>query len=146
KLAIDRGWQPYVILTPVAATWVDVDALAAVSGKPVRVHPRPPDESDPLPNADAILVAPLTFNTINKWAAGISDSVALGLLNELLVGGPPIVAAPCAKSALRAHSAYGPSIRLLVSAGVTVLDQDVIVERGSDRLARFRWPKVVDAL
>jgi phosphopantothenoylcysteine synthetase/decarboxylase len=134
------------MLTPVAATWVDIDALAAVSGNPVRVHPRQPDEQDPLPTADAVLAAPLTFNTINKWAAGISDGVALGLLSELLVGGPPIVAAPCAKAALRAHPAYGLSIDMLASAGVTVMDPETIVERGPDQLARFRWPKVVRAL
>jgi flavoprotein len=28
------------------------------------------------------VVAPATFNTINKWAQGISDTLALGLLNE----------------------------------------------------------------
>ena len=64
----------------------------------------PPDH-DPLPAADAILAAPLTFNTINKWAGGISDTVALGLLNELLVGGPSIVAAPCVKGTFQAHPA-----------------------------------------
>jgi phosphopantothenoylcysteine synthetase/decarboxylase len=146
KLAIERGWQPYVTLTPMAATWVDVDALAAVTGNPVRVHPRRPDEEDSLPNADAVLAAPLTFNTINKWAAGVSDNVALGLLNELLFGGPAIVAAPCAKSALRAHPAYGRSIQLLASAGVTIVDQRTILERGPDGRAHFRWPELIRAL
>jgi phosphopantothenoylcysteine synthetase/decarboxylase len=146
KLVIDRGWRPYVILTPVAATWVDVHALAAVTGNPVRVHPRLPDEQDPLPNADAVLAAPLTFNTINKWAAGISDTLALGLLNELLVGGPPIVAAPCAKRALSAHPSYGQSLNMLTSADVTVVDQDSVVERGPDGLARFRWSRVLRTL
>ena len=32
--------------------------------------------------ADAIIVAPATFNTINKWAQDISDTYALGLLAE----------------------------------------------------------------
>jgi hypothetical protein len=36
----------------------------------------------PLPPADAIAVAPATYNTINKWAAGISDTLALGILCE----------------------------------------------------------------
>jgi hypothetical protein len=35
-----------------------------------------------VPEADAVLAAPLTFNTINKWAAGISDTLALGLLSS----------------------------------------------------------------
>lgn len=145
-LAREHGWQPSVILTPTAATWVDLDVLAAVTNQPVRVHPRRPEEQDPLPNADAVLAAPLTFNTMNKWAAGISDTLALGLLNELLVAGPPIVAAPCAKTALRAHPAYGPSLSTLDHAGVTIIDQDAIVQRGPDGLARFRWHSIFDAL
>ena len=30
-----------------------------------------------LPEPDAIIVAPATFNTINKWAAGIADTLRL---------------------------------------------------------------------
>jgi flavoprotein len=34
-----------------------------------------PDEPDELPAADAVVVAPATFNTVNKWAAGIKPDV-----------------------------------------------------------------------
>jgi phosphopantothenoylcysteine synthetase/decarboxylase len=146
KLAIEDGWQPCVILTPTAADWVDVERLAAITGLPVRVHPRRPDEQDPLPTADAVLGAPLTFNTINKWAAGISDTLALGLLNGLLVGGPPIVAAPCAKDALRSHPAYSPSIRALTNVGVRFLDQEALVSRDTDGRATFNWQLVMHKL
>ena len=105
----------------------------------MRVDLRRPDEQDPFPPADAVLAAPLTFNTINKWAAGISDTVALGLLNELLVGGPPIVAVPCAKAALRAHPAYAANIQLLDHAGVQFLDQADVASRGADGLIVFDW-------
>ena len=44
-----EGWKPYVILTPSAATWVPVNEIAAVTGSPVRVHPRLPGEQDPFP-------------------------------------------------------------------------------------------------
>jgi phosphopantothenoylcysteine decarboxylase len=57
----------------------------------VRVHPRLPTELDLLPDAEAVLAAPLTFNTINRWAAGISDTLALGLVNESLGSALPIV-------------------------------------------------------
>lgn len=145
-LARERGWRPCVILTPTAASWVDLDALAAVTSQPVRVHPRRPEEQDPLPNADAVLAAPLTFNTINKWAAGISDTLALGVLNELLVDGPAIVAAPCVKGALQAHPAYESSLDRLRAAGVVIIEQAGVVDRGPDGLARFDWPVVMRAL
>lgn len=143
RLAIEEGWDPCVILTPTAADWVDVDRLAELTSKPVRVHPRRPDEQDPLPMADAILAAPLTFNTINKWAGGISDTLALGLLNELLVDGPPILAVPCAKPALRAHPAYPVSIRRLIAAGVVLQEQDDVTSRGADGLPVFDWLTVL---
>jgi hypothetical protein len=85
-----------------------------------------------VPEADAVLAAPLTFNTINKWAAGISDTLALGLLNEQLVEGLPIVAAPCVKAAMRTHPAYPASIERLSGAGAQFLDQDELVAKGAD--------------
>lgn len=127
RLLTDRGWTSYVILTPTAATWVDVAALSEASGQPVRVEPRTPADPDPLPPADAVIVAPLTFNSLNKWAAGISDTLALGLLNEALGLGLPIIAAPCVKEALRRHPAYPCSVDRLRSSGVTVLDRNDVV-------------------
>lgn len=146
QLATEQGWRPCVILTPVAATWVDIDRLADITQSPVRVNPRPPYEQDPLPPADAILAAPLTFNTINKWAAGISDTLALGLLNELLIDGPPIIAVPCAKPALRAHPAYSTNLQLLDRAGAQFLDQDLLSTRGPDGLVIFDWASVLDEM
>ena len=100
-----RGWNACVILTPVAASWADRDSLADVSGHPVRVHPRVPHKQDPLPAADAVLAAPLTFNSLNKWASGHSDTLALGLLNKAIGLQQVVVAAPCIKTALRRHPA-----------------------------------------
>lgn len=48
----------------------------------MRFQYKHPDEPDVLPPADAFVVAPATFNTIDKWAQDISDTLALGLLNE----------------------------------------------------------------
>jgi phosphopantothenoylcysteine synthetase/decarboxylase len=146
KLAIDYGWQPHVILTPTAAEWIDLEAIRALTAAPVRVSPRRPNEEDPFPKADAVLAAPLTFNTINKWAAGISDTLALGLLNELLIDGPPIVAAPCVKTSLRAHPAYAASIERLSRAGAQFLNQDDMIAKGEDGLAAFDWQTVIQSL
>lgn len=142
RLALEAGWQPYVTLTPTAAEWVDLNELRTITDQPVRVQPRGPGENDPFPPADAMLAAPLTFNTINKWAGGINDTVALGVLNELLSSGLPIVAVPCVKAALRAHPAYVRNVHLLQDAGVRFLD-DSIVARGGDGLAAFDWPMVM---
>jgi phosphopantothenoylcysteine decarboxylase len=145
QLAIDAGWQPYVTLTPTAAGWVDLAELQTITGQPVRVQPRRLDESDPFRPADAVLAAPLTVNTINKWAGGVNDTVALGLLNELLSSELPIVAVPCVKAALQAHPAYPANLRQLGDAGVQFLG-DSIMTRGDDGLASFDWPAVMQYL
>jgi phosphopantothenoylcysteine decarboxylase len=38
----DRGWQPCLILMPIAATWVDVGALSARVHGLLRIDPRTP--------------------------------------------------------------------------------------------------------
>jgi phosphopantothenoylcysteine synthetase/decarboxylase len=90
-----------------------------------------------------LVVAPLTFNTLNKWAAGISDTLALGILNELLGVGIPMIAAPCIKGTLRRHPAYGDSTRRLTGCGVTVMDPEFITTRDDDGLATFDWARIL---
>ena len=142
-LLSERGWASYVILTPTAATWVDVDALADASGHPVRVEARTPADPDPLPLADAVIAAPLTFNSLNKWATGISDTLALGLLNEALGLGQPIIAAPCIKEALRRHPAYPCSVDRLRSAGVAVVDPEQVVISTAAGPPKLDWSLVL---
>ncbi|GAA4851255.1 flavoprotein [Saccharopolyspora rosea] len=141
----ESGWSACVVLTPTAASWVNVAALEADSGFPVRVHPRLPHEQDPLPPADAVLAAPMTFNTINKVAGGISDTLAASLLNELLGVGLPMVFAPCVKQALRSHPAYQSGVERLRGCGIRLLDPDSLTCRGEDGLAAFRWDAVTSA-
>jgi phosphopantothenoylcysteine decarboxylase len=145
KLLRERDWESYVVLSPTAATWVDVDHLAKLSGHPVRVAPRTPSEPDPLPDANTVLAAPLTFNSLCKWAAGISDTLALGILNESLGIPAPVIAAPCIKKALRAHPAYQPNTARLTQCGVKILDPDGHVSRGPDGLTVLDWHSVVSS-
>ncbi|WP_019855140.1 flavoprotein [Actinopolyspora mortivallis] len=135
----EAGWEVCVVLSPTAASWVEVDVLADRTGHPVRVRPRLPSERDPLPRADAVLAAPVTFNSLNKIAAGISDTLAVSLVNELLVSGVPTTAVPCVKPVLRQHPAYSANTRLLTDAGLRLLDSDAFTSRGTDGLATFDW-------
>ena len=119
-----RGWDVCVIATPQASLWMDVQALAKLSGHVVRTDYKLPWEADPLPKADAMLVMPGTFNTINKWAQGISDTLATGLLCEALGRGtPPIVAVPCLKMDLVRHPAFKKNMALLRECGVCILHE-----------------------
>ena len=115
----DRGLEVCVIATPLAMKWLDVDTVERASGHPVQHEFHEPGEERFGPPGDAILLSPATFNTINQWAAGMNDNLALGVLNEGLGAGVPIIAQPHVNAALAAHPAYRRSLELLIDAGVT---------------------------
>jgi phosphopantothenoylcysteine synthetase/decarboxylase len=109
----------YVILTPYAT---EQERLARLTGHPVRSDYKRPEDPDVLPLADVVLVYPATFNTINKWALGISDTLALGLLCEFTGLKLPILAIPVVREGkLAAHPAFPRSLRMLKRYGTHVL-------------------------
>jgi phosphopantothenoylcysteine synthetase/decarboxylase len=123
--ARERGWDTCLALTPATERLLSyqLDELTAATGHPIRAECLPFGASDPFPPADAVLVAPLTFNTLNKWALGISDTAALGILNERLGQGVPIVCMPYVSTALARHPAYIEHVAMLRRMRVTVLNE-----------------------
>jgi phosphopantothenoylcysteine synthetase/decarboxylase len=117
----DQGWEVCVIATPSALKFMDLSTLSELTGHVVRYDYKQPDEPDVLPPADAIAVAPATFNTINKWAHGSSDTLALGILNEAIGLGLPIVAVPVPNIALAKHPAFQESVERLRACGVRLI-------------------------
>jgi hypothetical protein len=117
--AQERDWEVGVIATPVAmGGFFDTAAVEAQTGRPIRSAWRTPSDPRPFPPPDAVLVAPATFNTINKWAAGTADTLALGTLCEAYGLGVPIAVLPCVARALAAHPAYRASLVRLREMGV----------------------------
>lgn len=114
-----EDWDVCVIATPAAVTWIDTSTLQRATGHPVRSVFRAPNEPDFKPRGDAVLVAPATFNTINKCAQGVNDNLALGLMNEALgTGSMPIAVVPWVNRPLANHPAYEPNLNRLEAAGV----------------------------
>lgn len=118
ELLQEDGWTVCLTATPIAATWIDREALARQTGYPVRVEWRMPGDPEPHPPATAVAVVSATFNVINKWAQGINDTLALGILNETLGAGIPVYAFPNVKAQLANHTSYDRNLRLLRDAGV----------------------------
>ncbi|MEJ3747335.1 flavoprotein [Actinomycetes bacterium KLBMP 9797] len=150
-LAHQAGWDVCVVVTPDGRKFVDVPALALLTGHPVRTLYKNPGDPDVLPPADAIIVAPATVNTINKWAAGIADTLALGLLVEGYGRGLPIVAMPYTNHAMAAHPAFHEAIERLRGWGVTVLFGDEVLAlpspgTGEANRKSFPWHLALDAL
>ena len=79
-------------------------------------------------------MVPATFNTINKWAQGISDTLALGLLNEAVGLRLPMVAVPWPNAALAAHPVFVRSVATLREWGVAlILDPARLPQPGAAR-------------
>ncbi len=150
-LAQAAGWEVCVVATPDGRKFIDDSALAAQTGHPVRSVFKNPGDPDVLPDAHAMIVAPATVNTINKWAAGIADTLALGLLVEGQGRGLPIVAVPYTNSAMAAHPAFLDSIGRLRGWGVAVLfGEDVVPLHApgtvENHIEDFPWQLALDAL
>ncbi|HUZ52035.1 MAG TPA: flavoprotein [Streptosporangiaceae bacterium] len=141
-----RGWDVCVICTPTAARWLrDRSAwLEILTGHPVRSQYKLPGEPDVLPPADAMLVTPATANTIAKWALGVSDTLALGLITEAIGLRLPVAALPHLNAAQASHPAFAGHVETLRAAGVAVLlGPDGQMLAGSDPV---NWDAALDEL
>lgn len=153
RAAKDRDWDVCVIATPAAddGEFIDSPALEALTGRPVRSTWRRSGEEKRNPPADAVIVAPMTMNTANKWAAGIADTYALGLLAEAVGLGLPVVALPFWSTALDVHPATRRAVETLRSSGVRVLygDGEWVPHTpgtGSDQLNSYPWELALQAV
>lgn len=142
RFAQEGGWDVCVIATPDGTKFLDATHLAELTGHPVRVHYKQPDEPDVLPAPDVVVIAPATFNTINKLAAGISDTLALGLTNEAIGLGLPVVAVPWPNADLARHPAFPRSVAALREWGVTVILDPSRLPRASEQTAVFPWEEL----
>jgi phosphopantothenoylcysteine synthetase/decarboxylase len=147
-LAQRDGWDVCVVSTPDGLKFIDIPRLAAQTGHPVRHRYKYPGDPDVLPSPDAIVVAPATVNTINKWAAGIADTLALGLIVEAVGKGLPLAALPFTNVAMAAHPAFLENVGKLRSWGVQVLFGEEVLElhppgTGESILESFPWDRVL---
>ncbi|MEV0197337.1 flavoprotein [Nonomuraea sp. NPDC050691] len=150
SLAQGAGWTVQVVATPAALDFIDVADLEKLTGRPVRSRYRKPHEPKP-PRPDAVVVAPATYNTINKFARGIADTYALGLLAEAPGLGIPVVVLPYVNSALAARVPFRRSVEQLRAEGVCVLlgpgrFEPPQPDAAADALDDYPWAMALDAL
>jgi len=151
KLAVNEGWSVHCVATPAAVEhFLDLHALEALTGHSVRTdHQRTGQPA--LPKADAVIVAPATYNTINKWAAGVADTYVLTQLAELTGLGVPIVVLPFVNTALAANAVFLRSVDQLRQSGVTVLFGDGgfvphAPHTGDQAMAHYPWRLTIAAI
>jgi phosphopantothenoylcysteine synthetase/decarboxylase len=147
--ASGRGWAVDVTATRNALDFIDCAEVARVSHKPVRTtYKFAADGRRISPPADALIVAPATFNTVNKLAAGIADTYALSSVAEVIGRGVPTVVVPAVNSALASRLPFRRAIDDLRSEGVRVLfgpdDDWEPLPPGRNDPRRFPWIRALD--
>ena len=143
------GWRVCVIPTPMGKRFVDVGELETLTGFPVRTEYKQPCEPDVLPPPDTVVVAPATFNTVNKIAAGVTDTLAVGIICEALGYQRRVIVAPAMNRALASVGAYQRSVEKLASDGVQMVLTATTTPGGGpadDPHDPFPWSAVLAAL
>jgi phosphopantothenoylcysteine synthetase/decarboxylase len=148
RLAQQRLWTVRVIPTPDALSFVDATVLEAMTGNMIEVGYRSPSDPRP-PRPDAVIVAPATFNTINKAALGITDTHALGVIAEAIGREVPVVFVPWVNAPLAARAPFRRALAQLRDEGVRILlreDDAAAQPFGVDNsdLAAFPWELALD--
>ena len=77
------------------------------------IRPRPP--------RGVVLFAPCSFNSLNKLAQGIADSLALSVAAEAIGRGTPVIVGPSLNAPLLAHPVAQASLRTLPAWNVIVV-------------------------
>ncbi|MFG2226957.1 flavoprotein [Streptomyces sp. NPDC048644] len=136
-------------LTPMAAQWLadDIESLEELTGHPVRSEYKAPGSGDVWPPADGILFAPVTFNSMNSWALGLTHHFVVGVAAEAIGKGIPTTAMPCVNAAYVQRPQFDRSIATLRGAGVSVLYGPGGFEPNQPREKRpFPWHLALDKI
>ncbi|MFF0876463.1 flavoprotein [Micromonospora aurantiaca (nom. illeg.)] len=121
-VASDRGWTVAVTATPSALDFIDSAAIEAETGIPVRSRYQASSRSPrSLPPADALVIAPATYNSINKIALGLADNYAMTSVAELIGRQVPTVIVPFVNAALAARTPFRHAVAALRDERVRVL-------------------------
>jgi len=154
RLATGAGHAVRVVQTPASLAFVGAASFAAITGAPVLTDEferdpargafpdQTPPDHDPLShlelvaNADVLVIAPASANTIAKLAAGMADNL---LCTAALAATCPVLVAPAMNDRMWAHPATRANVARLRERGVTVLEPGVgrlgsIGEHGAGRL------------
>jgi phosphopantothenoylcysteine decarboxylase/phosphopantothenate--cysteine ligase len=137
---VQRGVELDVVLTADALHFVGEATFAALARR--KVYSSMWDEVERIPHialardADVIVIAPATANTLAKMALGLADDL---LTNIALATRAPIVVAPAMNSAMLEHPATAAHLATLRARGVHIVEPGTgfLAERehGPGRLA-----------
>jgi phosphopantothenoylcysteine synthetase/decarboxylase len=121
KTEMANGSDVCVIATPEASTWFDTAEVEAATGHEVRSTFRRHDEPRFAPLGSRVVVAPATFNTINKAALGLADNLAVGLICEAIGANVSVRLEVHVSHAFANHPAMEHNVAVLARAGAELV-------------------------
>ncbi|MGW0503834.1 flavoprotein [Micromonospora sp. NPDC003241] len=117
-----HSWTTAVTATPNGIDFIDVPAIEKLTGAAVRSSYQASSSGRrSLPAADSLVIAPATYNSINKIALGIADNYAMTSVAELIGRQVPTVIVPFVNAALAARAPFYRAVDSLRDEGVRVL-------------------------
>ncbi|WP_428963114.1 flavoprotein [Micromonospora fluostatini] len=141
-----QTWTAAVTATPNAMNFLNTPAIEELTGTAVRSSYRAaPGARRSLPAPDALVIAPATFNSINKIALGLADNYAMTSVAEMIGRRVPTVIVPFANAALAARLPFRRAVASLRDEGVHVIvgpEHDWEPHppgSGNDRQRTFPW-------
>jgi phosphopantothenoylcysteine decarboxylase/phosphopantothenate--cysteine ligase len=138
RLLVQEGHDVTPLLTPEAETFVSVKTFEALARKEM-----PRDLYPHLVEADLLVIAPLTANTLAKLAHGLADSV---LAQAALAFPGPVLAAPAMNVRMWEHPATQANSRLLTERGVELIGpEEGELAEGETGLGRMTEPEQIFA-
>ncbi|HEX5145900.1 MAG TPA: bifunctional phosphopantothenoylcysteine decarboxylase/phosphopantothenate--cysteine ligase CoaBC, partial [Conexibacter sp.] len=157
RLATKAGHAVRVIQTPTSERFVGAASFEGVTGAPVLTSEfardplrgafpgDPPPAHEPIShlelvaNADVLLVAPASANTLAKLAHGHADNL---LTSAALAARCPLVVAPAMNDAMWEHAATQANLALLRERGVRVVGPGVgpLASKGEHGAGRLAEP------
>jgi phosphopantothenoylcysteine decarboxylase / phosphopantothenate---cysteine ligase len=138
RLFVKDGHDVTPVLTPDAERFVAAHTFEALARKEAPRHLYPH-----LVDADLLVVAPLSANTLAKLAHGLADNV---LTQAALAVRCPVLVAPAMNVRMWEHSATQGNIQLLVERGVEVIGpEEGELAEGEHGAGRMSEPETIFA-
>ncbi len=127
RIFVRAGTEVQAVMTPAAAEFIAPLTLQTLTGRPafIEMYTERTSEKirhiDLLDDADLLLIAPASANTIGKMACGFADNL---LTTLYLAADCPTVVVPSMNVNMFKHAAVRENIDKLVSRGCLVMDPD----------------------
>ena len=157
RLAMAAGHSVRVVMTPSARRFMGVSTFEGITGAPVLTSEfetdpmrgafpgEPPPDHDPIghleivTNADLVVIAPASANTIAKLAGGIADSM---LTTSFLAADCPVLLAPAMNDRMWRSPATTENVERLRRRGVEVMEpaSGALASRGEEGRGRLPEP------